>query len=270
MTGSIFESVAAINEWGNEAKLLWLRVRLTGRAQTAYKQLSETARASYADCKKALRERYEPESKKELYLAEFQARRKRRDEDWAAYAEDLRLLADKAFPALQPEAKEQLSLTHYLGQIENQQIAFGVRQRRPKKVDEAVTATLEMESYLQPKGRTGRVAQVSVDEEAQVVAGVQSKQDAVMDMMTQMMARLEKLEAAGTRPRYERDERDRLRDGRRDERHDARTQRGRTEQQRHRHHPPDPARPIICRRCGKEGHYARGCASRQTRRSQGN
>ena len=71
------ESVAEVNKWGGAAKLLWLRVCLTGRAQTAYKQLSEEARATYADCKKALQERFEQASKKELYLAEFQTRSKR-------------------------------------------------------------------------------------------------------------------------------------------------------------------------------------------------
>ena len=45
-----------MNKWDGAAKLLWLRVRLTGQAQTAFKQLSEEARAAYAECKKALRE----------------------------------------------------------------------------------------------------------------------------------------------------------------------------------------------------------------------
>ena len=36
-----FESVAQVNGWDNAAKSLWLRVRLVGRAQSAYKRLSE-------------------------------------------------------------------------------------------------------------------------------------------------------------------------------------------------------------------------------------
>ena len=38
-----FESVAAVNCWDDAAKALWLRVRLTGKAQTAYKRLSDDA-----------------------------------------------------------------------------------------------------------------------------------------------------------------------------------------------------------------------------------
>ena len=55
---------------------------MTGQAQTAYKQLSEATRATYAECKKGLRERFKPACKRDMYIAEFQARRKHRDEDW--------------------------------------------------------------------------------------------------------------------------------------------------------------------------------------------
>ena len=51
-----FESVVEVNKWDNAAKLLWIRVRLTGRAQTAFKQIPEEARTTYANCKKVLRE----------------------------------------------------------------------------------------------------------------------------------------------------------------------------------------------------------------------
>ena len=34
-----FEDVAAVNGWEEQDKLLWLRVRLTGRARTAFQRL---------------------------------------------------------------------------------------------------------------------------------------------------------------------------------------------------------------------------------------
>jgi len=39
-----FDSVATVNEWDDETKLKWLRVRLTGRAATAFRRLPETTR----------------------------------------------------------------------------------------------------------------------------------------------------------------------------------------------------------------------------------
>ena len=57
---------------------------------------------------------------------------------------------ESAYPDLQEDAKGQLTLTHYLGQLEHQQRAFSVKQKRPNTVDEAVSASLEIESYLLP------------------------------------------------------------------------------------------------------------------------
>ena len=72
-----------------------------------------------------------------------------------------------------------------------------MKQQHPKKLEVAVATILKIESYLNPRARpAGRaVAQVEVDEKLQaLVAGVQAKQDAMMEMLTQMMERLEKLE----------------------------------------------------------------------------
>ena len=60
---------------------------------------------------------------------------------------ELRCLTEKAFPELDAKGMEQMALTHYLGHLSNQQVAFVVKHQRPKKV-EAVRATLEVESYM--------------------------------------------------------------------------------------------------------------------------
>ena len=100
--------------------------------------------------KKALQERFEPSCRKERYQAQFQTRKKK-EEGWADFADSLRTLVDKAYPDLEDNAKEQLALNHFVSQIENCQVAFSVRQKRPKTVDEAVSATLEMEAYIDAK-----------------------------------------------------------------------------------------------------------------------
>ena len=42
---------------------------------------------------------------KEMYVAEFQARKKSRTEGWAEFADHLKLLADKGFPDLEDKAR---------------------------------------------------------------------------------------------------------------------------------------------------------------------
>ena len=196
-----FESVAEVNKWDNAAKLLWLRARMTGQAQIAYKQLSEGARANYAACVKGLRERFEPDCKKQLYLAKFETRCKRKTENWAAFAEDLKTLVSKAFPTLQDDAKEQLALMHYLGQLDDSQVSFSVKQKRPKTLDEAVSTTLELESYLLKSPQTGgqAVSSISSSDEL-IVASVKKTQDTMMKMLLNLMERLDRLECTQATP----------------------------------------------------------------------
>ena len=56
--------------------------------------------------------------------------RLKRSEDWATYAEDLKMHVEKAYPVLQVEAQELLALSHFLAQIENSQLVFGYCVRK--------------------------------------------------------------------------------------------------------------------------------------------
>ena len=63
-------------------------------------------------------------------------------------AEELRRLTEKAFPDLDEQCQEQLTLTHYLNRLSNPQVAFAVKQQKSRKLDEAVRVTLEIEFFL--------------------------------------------------------------------------------------------------------------------------
>ena len=72
-----FESIASINGWNDEQKLIWLKVCL--KALLAYKRFSVTAHASFKNAVVALAERFEPESYiSQSYLTEFQSHCKKR------------------------------------------------------------------------------------------------------------------------------------------------------------------------------------------------
>ena len=188
-----FEGSAQVSGWDDATKLLWFRVRLTGRAQTAWKWLSMEAKSTHEGAKGALRKRFEPDSKRELYAAEFHSRKCCQTESWGDLADDLRILADRAFPELQDEAHEKLSLDRYLNQIKNSQIAFNVRQQRPKTLNDAVTHTLELESYR--KEKPPKVAAPVVLAE---VAAVGMQQDTIVEMLRLLTEQLDQLEARGS------------------------------------------------------------------------
>ena len=105
---SHFDNVAAVNTWNDAQKLLWLKVRLTERAQTAFQHFPDDVQKNYEAAKKALKECFEPECRKDRYQEEFSSRRKK-TEGWADYSEDLKIFADKAYPHLEAAAIEQMA-----------------------------------------------------------------------------------------------------------------------------------------------------------------
>lgn len=63
-------------------------------------------------------------------------------------------------------------------------IAFGVKQRKPKMIEAAVGATIELESYL-------------LKAKCEIVAPVQVEpKDALLEMMDKLMAWVDKLESS--------------------------------------------------------------------------
>ena len=253
-----FDSVAQINGWDDPAHLLWLQVRLTGKAQTAWECLSQDAKSTYAKATCALRQRFEPSSKRDLYAAEFQARKRREKESWGDLADDLRAISDRAFPDLEDKAREQLSLDRFLGLIEKPTIALAVRQRHPKNLDEAVMYTLEVETHLSLTSEsTKSVAaamastsdcHASEEDPTTMIAAIQTRQDDMVEMMKSLSIRMDQMEHSLSQlmkctlipPKQ------------------SHTARNRSQE------------PIICRKCGKEGHFAKGCAATYGQRKPGN
>ena len=266
-----FERVAAVNEWtSNASKLKWLKVRLTGKAAAALKRFPEATRNDYAALKEALQKRFEPASKKELYMAEFQIRLKRKDEDWASFGDSLRFLAEKSYPDLTSEAQEVLALNHYLTQLENPQVNFSVRHKQPTSIDQAVQYTLEVESYLHPHKQQMFAATVGTvpvtplltpsapqqltteqhTTDEQLVAAVPNKSDPMLSIMKRLDALESQLKLATSSNKWER----RNRPTQASESFQSHLSEQSTGQHR---------RTVVCFKCGQEGHFARGCAVRR-------
>ena len=184
------ESIAEVNRWDEAEKLLWLRVRLIGRAQTAFKRLDRQAHQSFKAALKALVQRFEPDSKRGLYAAELGARIKKPNEDLASFGEDLQALADKAYPNLEEAARDVLAVERYLSQLLDPQVAFVVRKEQPKTIAAAVTSTLQAQSCLPPIPSAMGVTQVDTG----AVAAVRSMQESISEAVQQLVSRMAKLE----------------------------------------------------------------------------
>ena len=191
-----FENVAAVNGWSDEQKLKWLRVRLTGRAQKALLRIPEASRTTYEATRAALKARFDPESRQTRYRAEFQTRRKKANEAWADFADDLKSLVDKAYPDLQDEAREQLAMNAFLQQLTPPQVAFSVKQKRPVTLDDAVAATLEMESYVSSQVTVTSMLPASEEVTACPVSEV-DKLEKLARVVEQLTEQVEKLKMDG-------------------------------------------------------------------------
>ena len=125
-----------------------------------------------------LPKRFEPESKRQLYVVEFQTRKRRQDELWSDFRDELR------FPELTRRLRIYcLSRERYFSELDNPKVAFAVRQRQPKTLDEAVSCTMEMESYLHQGSKISVVSDVPAEEQETLMAMIHS--------LTERMGKLE-------------------------------------------------------------------------------
>ena len=230
---SYFECVATINGWTNEEKLLWIRVSLRGAAHVAYQCFDHETQNSYVTVKTALRERFEPQCKSELYKIEFEKRGKNEEDTWPDFADELMVLARRAFPGLQNESKEIIALNKFLANLQDPRVCLAVRQRRPRTLREAVSATLEMESYLLTLPVTSDDNDDCSDGFSNVKrVGSTTGDLEVLEEIRRLAKRVEQLESDSTRVHREAT-------------------------------PPQQAwraKEVTCYCCGNVGHYARGCA----------
>ena len=218
-------------------------MQLTGKAHNIWRRLNNEVKAEYSTDIAALRKRFEPDSRYEVYMAEFHTRKRNPGERWEELVDNIRLLADKTFPDLDEKAREQLSLDRYLTLLDKPDVVLGVRQRLPKSVDEALSCTLEIESYMRTFTNHSHHPVTSVSEnttaDTEAVGAVEAKQHVILEMLRMLTTRLDQLErrvALEEQPR------------------------GRPEKAE-RNSDRSPDGPIVCRKCKQEGHFARGCAA---------
>lgn len=100
-----------------------------------------------------------------------------------------------AYPDLREDGRECITLNHYLSQIDNPQIAFSVKQCHPKSILEAVTATIELESFLLTiPNISGHEAISIVHTETVQEYDAQDGQMKLTEMLVKLVEKLDQLE----------------------------------------------------------------------------
>ena len=106
---------------------------MPNRKGMAYKKFSMTAHALFKNAVVAMAEHFELESRRNLYLTEFQSCCKKSTELWADFGEDLRVLVDKVYLMLMDDTRQQLALQCYLSHLCNDQVVNRGSQRLLKQ-----------------------------------------------------------------------------------------------------------------------------------------
>ena len=143
--------------------------------------------------------------------------------------------------------------------MEHPQINFAVRQKQPANIDQAVEYKLEAECYLNPRKHKVETtiapvshSQVDNDPSDELVAATTSRSNplaVIMNRLDEIECQLNSLSSA------------------KKSEHSSKRNPNRTTQSG-----TQPRAPVVCFKCGQEGHFARGCAVRIKREAanQGN
>ena len=142
-----FDISAAVNRWDDETRRQILLVRLRGPAQRLVLGLPEATLDDYAALRAALRARFLPPERVSLHRTELRTRRRQRGEPLSSLADDILLLAARAYPDADANGQalvHQIALDAFVDALDDS-LRRRVREREPANVQEALRRALTLE-----------------------------------------------------------------------------------------------------------------------------
>lgn len=216
---SHFQNCADLGRWSETDKALTLSACLKGQARAFYLGLSPLDRTSYYRLVQKFSERFGSVRQQSRYLTKFETRKRKLGETIASLGDDLRLLAQRAYPDLGLDAQESLALHQFYKAI-SLEMKCRCIDRDCRTVESAVQVVERYEAILgegSEKKRSNIRAVNNTPDLSSSSARPQSNrsynkprandrshsQSNTDQMLQQVLDRLDKLEGAPTtRPRY--------------------------------------------------------------------
>jgi hypothetical protein len=144
-----FKNCANLNKWNEAEKLQILRAKMRGGAASFVMTLPETVKSEFERLVDALKRRYFPKEKIDLYQAQFCERVQTKTETVQELAESLKKLVRRAYPTLTDQtALDHLARNKFIEAIFDIDLRNDVRVWRKETLDATVNEAIRLEGAL--------------------------------------------------------------------------------------------------------------------------
>ena len=195
-----FECCATLGGWSEREKALTLAALLRGQARSFYMGLGRIEKANYLTLTYHLQQRFGRQSRHEVHwLSKFDARFRNPEESAASLADDLLLLARKAYPGLDDRSITKLAMQQFYKSLEPE-LKWRCIERDCRSLAEAVELVDTYEIVMNQKDvkrRTVRGVHQSVSKNDVTVHDDEERKrttNAEYIVLQQILERLEVLE----------------------------------------------------------------------------
>jgi len=144
---SHFNNCAELGRWSEYEKLLVLSSCLTGIARTFYIALQEQERSTYRGLVRRLEERFGSTRQQTRYLTRFETRKRQQDETVAMFGIDLRLISQRAYPAIGASGQESIALNQFYKSL-SPEMKCRCIDKECRNISEAIEVVERYESIM--------------------------------------------------------------------------------------------------------------------------
>ena len=156
-----FEITCEINAWKYKEKSLYLANCLTGEARSLLNELDPEGRRDYDTLIEKLKNRFGSVNRSEIYRTQLKSRTRNKGETIQELAQAIKKLVQQAYPGVNKDVNETLSLDNFIDAITDSDIKMRVRELSPKSLEEAEQICVRLEAYkIADKQRTRMVGRL--------------------------------------------------------------------------------------------------------------
>lgn len=145
----LFDTIASANNWADSKKAYMLSTSLRGDALQILQMIPKEHRQDFGGLMERLETRYGQEHLLQVFRSQFKSRYQKQNETLQEFSADVLRLIRLAYPSLADDVYENLAADKFVDGLRDNETQQHVRIARPKTMNEALSAALEIEAVKQ-------------------------------------------------------------------------------------------------------------------------